>query len=123
MLPAVKPDGLTDVQLERFAEPERDGQRAMLVFGDDTVYVCSRPAAGVPDGATPCPYPCKQDLLTVESSRDVETVYALDEQSSLIEGKGGSEAGRQAIRDAINVDAEMQAQPAWFVQVIEGDDK
>jgi hypothetical protein len=122
-LPASKPVGLTDVQLERFADPERDGQRAMLVFEDATVYVCTRPIGGAPEGATPCPYPEKQDLFSVASGPEVETVYAVDAQSPAVEGKAGSPADTEAIRDVLDDDVEMQVEPAWFVELIEGNHK
>lgn len=122
-LPATRPTGLTDVQLERFADPQRDGQRAMLVFDDATVYVCTRPVTGAPEGATPCPYPEKKDLFSVASGPDVETVYALDTQTPAVEGKAGSPADTEAIRDALDDDVEMQVEPAWFVELIEGNHK
>ena len=56
-LPAEEPEGLTAVRVEQLAHPERDGQRVMLMFGRDTVYVCSRPISGQVKGATKCPYP------------------------------------------------------------------
>ena len=61
-LPAEEPEGLTAVRVEQLAHPERDGQRVMLMFGRDTVYVCSRPISGQVKGATKCPYPSKQSL-------------------------------------------------------------
>jgi len=122
-LPADKPAGLTDVQVERFANPERDGQRVMLVFGDATVYVCSRHVDESGSKGTPCPYPDKQDLFTVPSGRTVETVYALDAENPAVEGKGGSAADTEAIRDELTADVEMQVEPAWFVELIEGNGK
>ena len=65
-LPAEEPEGLTAVRVEQLAHPERDGQRVMLMFGRDTVYVCSRPISGQVKGATKCPYPSKQSLLTAD---------------------------------------------------------
>lgn len=122
-LPADRPGGLTDVKVERFAKPERDGQRVMLVFGDATVYVCSRPVGESGSEGTPCPYPGKRDLFTVPSGRTVETVYALDAKSPAVDGKGGSAAGTEAIRDELTAEVEMQVEPAWFVELVDRNDK
>ena len=116
-LPAEEPEGLTAVRVEQFAHPERDGQRVMLMFGRDTVYVCSRPISGQVEGATKCPYPGKQSLLTADVGT-LRTVYALDSRDAQVDGKGSTESGRNRIRAVLGSATELEQSPEWFAEMV-----
>lgn len=121
-LPSVKPEGLTYVKVEEFADPKTDGQRVQLVFTRDTVYVCSRPKGGTPAGGTQCPYPGKKVFRQIDRGAKGVTVYAVDRSDVGIKAKGESKEGRdQALQRMKNV--ESTTTPTWFVRMLKNQER
>jgi hypothetical protein len=112
-LPAERPVGLSFARIEQFADPGRDGQRALLVFATpsetNTVYLCSRDKDEGSRTGTACPYPGKRVLRVVEGT-ETETVYALDTQDAQTAAKGGNAEGRRRIVDLL-----VDARTGWQV--------